>query len=123
VKWVPVPDLEKQPAIGVVAGGLLASYASNTEMSLRLSPFISKSYETDLGKLTPYLSFPLGLKNYDGESSTTAQFVLGSRLIHPEMAGAHYFLELGFDIDDAPTFIGIGATFPLNEDNLIDLWP
>ncbi len=123
VKWVPIPDYDNQPAIGLSVGGLLATYESNTEFSLRLYPFISKQFDVEVGQLTPYASLPLGLRTYDGDSDNTTQLILGTKYVHPEMKGAHYFAEIGFDLDDAFSYFSVGATFPLNEDNLIDLWP
>ena len=122
VKWVPIPDHDKQPAIGLSFGGLLASYSSNTEVSLRFSPFLSKSFEVDFGELTPYSALPIGLRTYDGDSNSTTQLVLGTQFIHPEMPGSHFYTELGLDIDDAFTYISFGASFPLNADNRIDIW-
>jgi hypothetical protein len=38
------------------------------------------------------------------------------------MPGAHYFAEIGLDLDDTFTFLSIGVSFPLNEDKRIDIW-
>lgn len=122
VKWVPVPDYGKQPALGISFGGLIASYASDTEFSGRFNPFLSKKFEVEFGQLTPYAALPIGFRTYDGDSDTTAQIVLGSRFIHPETPGAQYFAEIGLDLDDTFTFLGIGVSFPLNYDNRIDIW-
>lgn len=127
-KWVPYPDYDRQPAIGITLGGLLASYSepgvgSNTEFAARATPFISKSFEAELGQFTPYAALPFGVRTYDGESDSTLQLTLGTRFIHPEMLGAHYFAEVGFDLDNTFAYISLGATFPLNEDYLIELWP
>lgn len=128
LKWVPFPDFEKQPAIGVTFGGHIASYAvgdrgSKTEFALRTMPFISKSYEAEVGQFTPYASLPLGLRTYDEETDATVQLALGTRFIHPEMLGAHYFAEVGFNLDNVFAYISVGANFPLNDEYLIDLWP
>lgn len=122
VKWVPFPDHDKQPAIGVSFGGLLASFDNDTEFAFRAIPFASKEFEVEFGQLTPYAAFPLGIRTYDGEEDSTAQFVLGSKYVHPDQPGAHYFAEFGIDIDDAFSYISFGATFPLNENNRIDIW-
>lgn len=128
MKWVPFPDYENQPAIGFTFGGHIASYAhdnrgSNTEFAIRTMPFVSKSYEAELGQFTPYAALPLGLRTYDEETDATVQMVLGSRFIHPEMLGAHYFAEIGFNLDNVFAYISLGASFPLNDEYLIDLWP
>lgn len=122
-KWVPIPDYENQPAMGVTMGGLIASYESDTEFSARVTPFTSKSFEASFGQLTPYAALPVGVRTFDGETDSTLQLTLGSRFIHPEMLGAHYFGEVGFDLNNTFGYISFGATFPLNEENLIELWP
>lgn len=127
-KWVPIPDYQSQPAMGITFGGLLATYSagnsgSKTEFAFRTNPFISKSYEASFGQLTPYAALPIGLSTYDGDTDATLQLALGSRLIHEEMLGAHYFGEVGFNLDNAFAYISVGVTMPLNEEYLIDLWP
>jgi hypothetical protein len=127
LKWVPIPDVDNQPAVGVMFGGLIATYTADrinsTEFAARAYPFVSKKFDVEFGQLTPYASLPLGVRNFDGDSSSTSQMILGSRFIHPDMAGAQWFAELGFDFHKAPGYVSFGATFPLNEEYLIDLWP
>ena len=122
VKWVPIPDHDKQPAIGISFGGLIATYESDTELAARFNPFVSKTIEVDFGQLTPYTALPIGFRTYDDESNSTVQWTLGSRFIHPDMPGSHFFAEIGLDLDDAFTYLSVGATFPLNADYRIDIW-
>lgn len=110
-KWVPYPDFEKQPAIGLTSGVQLAKYEDETEMALRFIPFISKQFETDIGTLTPYTSLPVNIRHYDGETDMPVQLILGTRYRHPEYDEVEYTAELGFEIQDAVTFISFGVMF------------
>ena len=58
LKWVPFPDYKYQPAIGASVGVLYNLFNVNTHyVSLHLRPFISKEFETAVGKFIPYLAF------------------------------------------------------------------
>lgn len=115
VKWVPYPDFEKQPALGVNFGAHYAHYESNNELTLRAIPFASKKIESTDGDFTPYVSLPLGLGTYDDDSVTPLQIVFGTRYHHPDFAHCDFSAELGIELNDAPTYFSISAIFPAFE--------
>jgi hypothetical protein len=111
-KWVPFPDFENQPAIGITFGAHLARYSEENDIAGRVIPFVSKKFDTDIGALSPYVSLPFGFSSYNDETTDPFQFVLGSRYRHPEFDSCDFNLEIGFDIEDAPAYISVGAIFP-----------
>lgn len=117
VKWVPIPDFEKQPAFGVLAGPLYARYSGENELSLRVVPFVSKKFEVEFGTLTPYAALPFAIRTYDSDTDAPFQFALGTKYSHPDLKGADFTAEIGFDIDKAYNYISFGAIFPLSESN------
>src|SRR5690606_13854627 len=79
-KWVPIPDVEGQPAIGFAAGVLYARTEGLNDLSLRFHPLISKQYQIDWGEITPYGSIPIGIRSIDGETDVPVQAVIGAEL-------------------------------------------
>jgi hypothetical protein len=116
-KWVPIPDYENQPAIGLTTGLLFAQYEGETELSLRLHPIISKGFAVDFGKITPYASLPIGLRTYDHDTDVPVQLTLGSDLFFQEINLWHFKGEVGFDVSKAFTYLSIGASLDFDEEN------
>ncbi|RME17110.1 MAG: hypothetical protein D6797_03130 [Bdellovibrio sp.] len=118
VKWIPFPDWKKQPALGVMAGGYFARYSSLNEISLRIHPLISKNFQTDFGRLTPYGSLPLGLRSYDGETVFPLQLVVGTEFQHKKLKDFSFLVELGFNLANAPSYLSLGFRMALEDDTI-----
>ncbi len=117
VKWVPFPDLEKQPAVGIKAGGLFASTSGFNELSLRLSPFASKKFESEIGPLTPFIALPIGIRTVEGETDTPVQLAFGADWKPLALEKFNFLTEAGFDIHDAFTYISIAAQLQFDDTN------
>jgi hypothetical protein len=112
LKWVPFPDYDKQPAIGLTAGAHYAHYKSANEVAFRLIPFASKTFATDYGPVTPYAGLPFAFATYDGNSFTPVQLALGVKYHFEQIKQCDFTAELDFDINQAPNSITFGAVFP-----------
>jgi hypothetical protein len=124
VKWVPFPDIDSQPAVGFVAGALIANYEDHAEFTIRAYPLVSKKFETEAQHIfVPYAALPIAYRNYNSETDSPLQFVVGSKYVHPEYKGVEGYAELGLKLDDSVAYISVGANFPMNEDNKFDLQP
>lgn len=58
-KWVPYPDYQNQPAIGVRGGLIYVREGNSNFYNTQITPLISKHYETSSGLLTPYVGVPV----------------------------------------------------------------
>lgn len=116
-KWIPIPDYEQQPAIGFSSGVVFAQYSGHTELSLRFHPIVSKGFEVEFGKITPYASLPFGLRSYDDDTDVPVQLALGSDLYFSQLDLWHFKAEIGFDLSEAFTYISFGATLDFDEEN------
>ncbi|GIL17390.1 MAG: hypothetical protein BroJett040_11410 [Oligoflexia bacterium] len=96
-KWIPIPDFEKQPALGFKFEGIYGREGSENLTALRVHPLISKVMNTDVGTFVPYGSLPLSLVNTKSSSDTTVQIVVGTE----------------YKTEDYPNF-GFGGEFCLN---------
>ena len=66
-KWVPFPDYKYQPALGASLGAVYNFVNVKSHyVDLHLRPFVSKDFETVVGKFVPYLAFPgsVRIKNF-----------------------------------------------------------
>lgn len=120
VKWIPYPDLEKQPAVGLIGGVQYARYSGLDELSLRIHPLVSKQFNVDLGEVTPYASLPLGLRSLDGETDLVMQLALGSEFRPMAWENIRVLAELAFDVRKSFSYFLVGATLEFDEENGIE---
>lgn len=81
VKWIPFPDVEGQPAMGI-RGGLLYSrekYDNKNDswLDLRVIPMLSKRSTTSGGDVIPYAAVPINIPLDGGK--TALQFAVGAQ--------------------------------------------
>lgn len=117
IKWVPVPDLESQPAIGVLAGAVYGHYSGIDALSLRAHPFVSKSFGVDYGVITPYAALPFGLQIAEDDTDFTMQIAIGTEYKPEAWEHLGFMAELGFDINDAFPYFSLNATIEWDEEN------
>lgn len=117
-KWIPIPDYNDQPAIGLTAGVLYASLdGGNSSLSFRLQPLISKKFQADWAELTPYASLPFGLATSQGDTIYPLQFVVGSEIKPHELKKLSFFAEFGLNISRAFNYVTLAAALEFDEDS------
>jgi hypothetical protein len=114
-KWVPIPDYENQPAIGLRVDANFGRDADETFTVFRGAPLVSKSFDTEVGKLTPYAALPIGVWSMKGESDNISQFVIGSEGKFEQAPDWMFSAELGFNMSKAFSYISGTATFFFND--------
>ncbi len=62
LKWMPIPDLEGQPAIGVNLGIIYANDNNVRDLSFRAEPLVSKRLAIDQTVFTPYVALPVSVR-------------------------------------------------------------
>lgn len=116
-KWVPFPDLKKQPAVGGMAGVTWAKIGSISEYSLRLHPLVSKKFATEVGDITPYASLPFGFTTRNGApagaDSTFVPFQLvgGAEFHFLDLQRWKFYSELGLNLNKAFSYIALSASY------------
>lgn len=120
IKWVPIPDIDNQPAIGFTTGFLYAKYdtdssSTENEFSIRFIPFLSKKFDSAVGPFTPYVAFPMAVRTYNSDSDVPLAIAIGSKSESVNLKGVEFTAELGFDIDKAYNYVSLGAIFPFDE--------
>jgi hypothetical protein len=111
VKWVPIPDVDDQPAIGVRAGLSYLNWDDFSQTSIVAMPFLSKGFVTDHGKFTPYTGIPLGINSNDDDTYFFARIAFGSEWTHPDQPHLHAIAEVAFDLSKSFSSINAGGSY------------
>lgn len=114
-KWIPIPDYEKQPAIGGKLEVLYARKSSDSAVSLRIHPMISKKFDTEQGLFVPYAAIPFGTYTYQSTTETPVSFVAGTEFITPEVENMQFGVEMGLNANKSFSYISAFATLLLDE--------
>ena len=115
-KWVPVPDTDDQPAVGVRAGFTFAQVSDFSTYGLNVTPFASKKFETEHGVFSPYVGVPIGLQQNSIDTRFSLQASIGLEWIPdqwslPELYGFRFLTEYSFEIDDAFSYFSIASSY------------
>ncbi|MCB0394662.1 MAG: hypothetical protein KDD25_08885 [Bdellovibrionales bacterium] len=110
-KWVPIPDVDNQPAIGGAFGLTYGTKDGESILAFRIHPIVSKGFDVDFGKVVPFASLPTGLTFFDGHTYYPLNLVAGSELIFTELENVRFQAELSFDLHDSFSWVAIGASY------------
>ncbi len=110
-KWVPIPDVDNQPAIGVTGGALYANFEAESILAVRITPIASKRFEIDFGEITPYVSLPLGFTFFDGDTFYPLNLAGGADLKLNNLEDVTFLTELAFSLHDSFSYVTLGATY------------
>lgn len=124
IKWVPIPDIDNQPAIGINAGVVYGKDGSISDMTVLFQPIVSKRFVMDSATVTPYASIPVGIRTRSSSdwwvkdgTSMTFQMVVGSQLQVEKWKNLQFMGEIGLDLDKAPSYLSIAAVFYFDSEN------
>ena len=123
VKWMPVPDIENQPAMGFNAGLVYAKDGGVADLTVRIEPMLSKRLVVEATTFTPYLALPVGIRmrdsnvrGEDDESTATFQMVVGSQLQVERWKNLQFLAEIGIDLDNSPGYISVAGVFYFDQE-------
>ncbi len=113
-KFVPFPDVARQPAIGVKLSLWYARNNASNINTLQLAPLVSKRFQTDNGLLVPYAAY--GISNYstDSKSKTGEQFFIGSDWKNPDFENVTLTGEVAFSLKDSTSSVSVFASLPFD---------
>jgi hypothetical protein len=120
LKWMPIPDVENQPAIGANFGLLYGKWNDARDLTFRFEPLVSKKFVLEEVTLTPYASLPLGIRtrNSDTQNTDTAlafQFATGAQVQVPQWKNLQFMGEVGVDLDKALSHVSVAAIWYFDE--------
>ncbi|MFN9069221.1 MAG: hypothetical protein ACK5V3_18500, partial [Bdellovibrionales bacterium] len=116
LKYIPFPDVARQPAIGLKASIWHARIESDNLTTLHLAPMVSKKFQTEKqGLWIPYAA--IGLSSYElaGKSKSGLQFMVGSDWKAPDLPEYTFTGEIALDVDDSVGHMALSIAIPFNE--------
>lgn len=114
-KMVPVPDYQKQPALGFKIGASFAREKDDNILTLQVSPFLSKIMDMEFGKLIPYAALQMGVSAHRSSSTSPTILALGSEILPQQFRKVQFGAELGLDLHDAISYITGYITFMFDD--------
>lgn len=116
VKWIPFPDFNNQPAMGLRVSAGLAREESINLLHAQVAPLVSKKFETDYGLAVPYIAVPFSFINTKEENIVASNLTIGSEFYHIDWNYMTVGGELGIDLNKSYSYVSIFATFPFESD-------
>lgn len=113
IKWIPIPDFEKQPALGLRTDLIFGRDVDETFWTLRLAPLISKRVDSDYILFSPYLSPTVGYAGTRGRSETFSQLILGTEIRPHDMDRFIFDVELGSNLSKSFSYISFNVSYLL----------
>jgi len=107
-RWIPIPDLANQPALGLRFDVTLSRDESLSSGVFRIAPFASKQFSTSSGVIEPYAYLPLGMRVVEGSYNSTSQLVFGSKVKVEELLPAYFYAEMGLNMKNSLSYFSIG---------------
>lgn len=117
-KYIPFPDTETQPAIGGEIGVIYGRVNRSNILSIRFNPLVSKSFGSDIGKITGYGSVPFGITSWENESTVPVQLVAGAELVPTNLKYMSFFTEVGLNVANAFNYVSFAVSYRFDEINL-----
>lgn len=114
VKWVPFPDYQNQPALGL-KGSLIYLREENINFyNTQITPLVSKKFESTYGLLIPYLGLPITFIYEKSTNNFTAmQMAIGTDWVYKKEFQVG--VELDMDLAKTVTTLSIHLNFEFDE--------
>jgi hypothetical protein len=109
-KWVPFPDVDKQPAMGGRAAVIFAREEDNNYTGLQITPLFSKKADTRYGNMIPYAGLPITIFTGKHRSYTASQFTIGAEWFPDQ--DKHMGAEFNLNLDNSVSSISAYFSFP-----------
>jgi hypothetical protein len=110
LKWVPFPDVDRQPAMGLRAAIGYARDADLDFVTAQLTPLISKKADTQYGNMIPYVGLPITHISAKNKSYTATQFTIGAEWF--PRYDRHIGAELNLNMNNSASSISVFCSFP-----------
>lgn len=121
VKWVPIPDLDRQASLGALLGIHLGKFKTNfapsfisktqQDFSIFVKAFLSKQFSVELGEMQSFASLHLGLQKLEEQTRVPILLGVGTELKLFSQPNFNFIGELGFNLNQAFTYLSMGLVF------------
>ena len=114
LKYVPFPDVDNQPALGVRTAFWLTRIDDTSVTVLQVAPMASKKIDIKKGKLTSYVAVPLNFVFLKNKSETGTQFTFGAEYEHPDWHDVFFAAEIALDLNKSESAANIFVSIPFD---------
>lgn len=111
-KWIPIPDFDNQPSMGLRVGGGVARDGGQNLLQLQISPLVSKKFDTSYGLAVPYLATPFTFLNTKEENQIASNLTVGTEFHYVDWTQVTLGAEMGIELNKSFSYISVFATFP-----------
>lgn len=112
-KYVPFPDVDQQPAIGIRGGIGVARSDDSNNLYFQGAPMVSKMMLTEVGTFIPFVAIPFEYNSTKESNYTSNRFVIGSEFRTEEAPDARFGTELGLELNKSFSYISFFFTYPI----------
>lgn len=118
-KWIPFPDYEHQPAMGLSYGFVLVRKVSEQEkvndIRFHVNPLASKIFHLNSTDLETYIAFPSGVRFHSPGLDYFVQAAGGVSLKNnyfhiPFASQSKFWLEVGINIKNSSSHLAVGMS-------------
>jgi hypothetical protein len=114
VKWMPFPDVDNQPAMGLRGGLGMARNEDENFLEAQFAPLVSKKFDTIYGLTVPYLAVPFTYLNTKDDDYVASNLAIGTEFHSNEWNEVTFGAELGLELNKSYSYISIFAAFPFD---------
>ena len=114
VKYVPFPDVDNQPGIGIRAGGFFARKSDLNILTVQLAPIFSKKFNTSAGLFIPYTAIALDFTSTKDKNYTGTQMMFGTEYRTSDIPNMYFGAEVGLNLADSYSYVAGTVTFPFD---------
>lgn len=107
-RWVPIPDVQSQPALGIRYDITLAQQTNQSTGVFRLAPFISKRFRTEAGHLEPYAYLPMGVAINNDQTQNLSSLTIGTQLQVEDLRPIYFYVESGINLKGTHSYFLVG---------------
>lgn len=113
-KYIPFPDIDNQPAIGVRGAAWYARVNSQNVTTIQVAPLVSRRFDLERGQVIPYAAVPFNITSNKDRNFTSTQFVIGSEWRNPDWPLMILSGELALNLSDSYSALNFGLAFPFD---------
>lgn len=118
VKWVPIPDIDRQPAAGLRTAVTVSRDDDANFFNIQIAPIVSKKADTRYGEMVPFVALPITFVssnkdvNSSGKTLTATQFAIGAEWFQDKEV--NYGGEFDLNLSNSFTSISAFISFPFD---------
>lgn len=115
-KYIPFPDYENQPAIGLKGSLWYAREGSENITTFHIAPLVSKKVQThDYGLFTPYGAVGLSFYQLGGKNKTGTQFFVGTDWKTSDFPDLNFTGEWALSLEKSTSSLTVFVAMPFDD--------